>query len=432
MQHMAENETSKHRQNAGTWLIAPQHKLGTGGLLALIVITDVLVPFSIDMYTPALPALPSYFNTTAAVVNLTIIGFFFFMTIGMLVFGPVSDRFGRKPVLLGGMVCYVAGSVLCVFSRTIGTLIAARIIQAIGAGAVSAVCMALVKDCFVADRREQVLAIIQVLTVIGPVIAPLFGGVILSFFSWHYVFAALALFGTLCLILSLLFEETLPEDERVEGGVISTMAGLVHVGKNPAFMVLLLVPALFNTAFMGYVAVASYIYEDFFGTTPQVYTYFFAATAAIGTLGPIIWVKVSKRTTPRMFTHIVIIACIAVGIVMLLFAEQSVFTFFLCMALFATASAASRPYITNILLAQQENDTGAASALINFVISICGVIGMALAVLPWSTYVAGLSIVLTASSVLAGALWIALLRIPRLHIRELDKNPRQAASQAIE
>ena len=373
------------------------------------------------MYTPAVPSLPGYFNTTEQMVNLTLMGFFLVMTVASLLFGPVSDRIGRKPILVGSLIVYTAGGVMCSLAPSIGLLIVARLVQALGAGALMAVSMALVKDCFIEERREQMIAIIQVLSVVGPVIAPLIGGFLLSFFDWHASFVALAILGFCCLVLAVLFEESLPENERSTGGIGSTLNGLVKVGRNRSFMTLLVMVALYNVAFNAYLAVASYIYVDFFGTTPQGYTYFFAVTAAFTALGPIIWLKASKKVTPRSFTHVMIALGIASALALLAFGTSSVFAFCGALILFATIQSAIRPYTTNVLLSLQQNDTGAASSLINFTISILGVIGMNVIMLGWPNYIVGIGAIMLVSACLSLVLWVVLLRSPNLHIKEFDK-----------
>ncbi|MBQ9069649.1 MAG: multidrug effflux MFS transporter [Eggerthellaceae bacterium] len=405
----------------GGWLRMPQGKLGQTGLIVLITLVNIIMPFSTDMYTPAIPSLPEHFGTTEPVVNLTLIGFFVFMTFAMLVFGPLSDRFGRKPIFVGSMVIYTAGSLLCAVSGSIGMLIVSRIVQSIGAGGAVAVSTALVKDCFVEDKREKIIALLQVLGVVGPVASPLIGGFLLRFFSWHASFFVLGGLGAVSLLLTLLFEESLPEDERRQGGVMSTLGGLAEVGRNRAFMVFLITVGLFSVPFFAYIAVGSYIYIDFFGTSPQGYTYFFAATSAFMALGPVLWIRASSRgMTPRLFTHGVFALCLAAGAVLLGWGSTSVWVFCAALMLFCLAESAVRPYATNILLSQQERDTGSASSLINFVFNVMGVLGMALAVLPWPNYVVGIGVLMTACTALALLLWIWLLKSKSMHIKELE------------
>lgn len=413
--------TERRETRRGNWLCRPQRRLGQAGLIVFIILANTIIPFSIDMYTPAVPSLPGYFGTTEQMVNFTLMGFFFVLTIASLLFGPVSDRFGRKPVLVGSLVAYTAGGILCAIAPSIGALIAARLVQALGAGALMAVSMALVKDCFVESRREQMIAIIQVLSVVGPVIAPLIGGILLQFFSWRASFVALAIFGATCLVLALLYEESLPENERNDGGIIATLGGLVTVGRNKAFTVLLLTVALFNVAFSAYLAVGSYIYIDFFGTTPQQYTYFFAVTAAFTALGPFIWMKARTRTTPRRFTHVMIALGFASSFILLAVGESSVFVFCGALILFATIQSAIRPYTTNILLSQQKGDTGSASSLIGFTVSMFGVVGMSVIVAPWPTYIFGIGAIMLVCTTLSCILWVILLHSRSIHIDNFEK-----------
>lgn len=405
-----------------SWLSVPQPRLGTAGLVALLALANAICPFSLDMYTPAVPLMPAQFDTTAAMVNLTISGFYLFFAIGMLLFGPICDRTGRKPVLVGGLATFTLGSILCSLAWSVEALIAFRVIEALGAGAICAVSTAIVKDCFRPEKRTTLLSILQILMVIGPVAAPLIGGFILRFSTWHATFSTLAVIGVACLVLSLLYKESLPAQDRTRGGLANTFVRMGAVAKNRGFSVLLLVASLFSVPFMAYVAVASYVYTGDFGISTQGYTYLFAATAAISALGPVLYLRASKSSvTPRAFTHAVIVASLVVAVALIAFAQASVWAFFACFVVFALAEASVRPYTTNILLAQNDRDAGSASALINFSVNIFGVAGMGLISL-WrvEAYVEGLGIVLLASMVLAALLWIYLLKSKKAHIKELE------------
>lgn len=392
------------------WLTKPQPHLGAAGLLALLVISSFITPLSLDMFTPSIPHMAGYFNTDTETVNLTLVGYYLFFALGMLAFGPLSDKYGRKPLLVAGLAFYTAGGILCALAPTIHMLIADRVVQAIGAGAISSVCMAAVKDSFEVDKREKILSIIQVLFVVGPAIAPIAGTAVLKVADWRATFWVLAAVGAVCLILSLRFAETLDGAERVEGGLAKTLGQLGVVGRNPGFASFLAIGSLFEIPFMAYIAVGSYIYIDFFGTGEVGYSLFFAAAAIIMAAGPLIWLAASKRVTVRRFTTALLALTVAVGATMLAFGHTSPYAFCACFVAFALAESCARPYSMNILLEQQAHDAGTASALMNCVRTGAGCIGMVLAVLPWPNFIAGVAVLMVVSMGAALAGWIALLR----------------------
>lgn len=395
-----------------SYLIAPQPHLGAVGLTALLILANALIPFSLDIYTPSVPEMPAYFDTTESMVNLTILGFFLFFAVGLLLFGPLSDRFGRKPVLVAGFAAYILGSIGCALAPSIYLLIAARVVQALGAGAVNAVSTALVKDCFTASRRGSLLAVIQVLAVVGPVVAPLLGGVIIQFASWRAIFWVLAALGAFCLAAALLFRESLPEQDRLTAGVFRSLAGLGRIARQRKFMLVLTVASLFSPPFMAYIAVGSYVYVDFFGQTQQVYTYFFAATAGFSALGPVLHLRFGKGLSPYSFTYVLVVVGIACGVAMCVVGDRSVWLFAALMVVFATLEATVRPYTTNLLLGLARKDTGSASAMINFLNTGLGVMGMAFIMLPFPDYVIGVGVILVACMLVALPLWVAVCHMP--------------------
>lgn len=393
-----------------SWLVAPQPRLGIFGLLVLLVVASLITPLSLDMYTPAVPHMTDHFNTNASTVNLTLVGYYLFFSVGLLIFGPISDRHGRRPILMGGMAVYTVGSALCAMATSIWALIAFRVVEALGAGAVSAVSTAVVKDAFCAERREAVLSVVQVMFVIGPVLAPVVGAFIVRVADWRVTFWVLAAVGVVCLVLTVLFKETLPKDARYQGSVLSSLCNLGMVAKNKGFTSFLLIVGTLNLPFMAYIAVASYVYIDFFGLDEMGYSLYFAIAALLTALGPFIWLVAQKFMNARRFTNIILTIAGLSGVAMLCVGQISPTLFCVTFLVFAVMQACVRPYSTNILLSQQDDDTGAASSLINFLHTALGSLGMVIAVLPWANYVEGVGVIIVVSMIAAGLGWFALLR----------------------
>ena len=203
-----------------------QKILGKKGLIAFIALMNMFIPLSTDMYLPALPTMNTYFNSSTSVTNLTLSGFFLFYAVGILFWGPLSDKFGRRSVLLIGSLIYMVASVLSAMSTSIYFLIATRIFQAIGAGGITSVSMAIIKDCYEGKMRESILAISQSIGGLAPMIAPVIGGFVLQFSTWRGIFWTLAAISVINLVFAILFQDTLKEEERFRGSIFGSIRRL--------------------------------------------------------------------------------------------------------------------------------------------------------------------------------------------------------------
>lgn len=315
--------------------IKKQKFLGKNGLIVFITLMNMFIPLSTDLYLPALPTMSTYFGVSSALTNLTLVSFFFFYAVGTLFWGPMSDKYGRKKVLIVGTILYVAASAVCAASAHVYMMIAARIVQGIGAGAITAVSMALIKDCFQGKQRETILAIVQSVAGLAPMIAPVLGAVLLQFTDWRGSFVVLTAVGAVCLLLAFLYQETLSDEERYEGTVLGSLGRLVTVGKNMGFLVPCLIFSLYNLAFMGYIAMSSYIYVEYFGLSEQVYSYFFAANAALSMVGPILYVRFMTGFNKKKFAMICFALYAVCGAAIVLIGHASPFLFWIGFAPFS-------------------------------------------------------------------------------------------------
>lgn len=391
------NQTNAALQDMKT----PQPRLGRGGMIALITMCNVIAPLSTDMYMPALPDMAEFFHTNDATMNFTLVGFFLLFAVGMLVFGPVSDRFGRRPVLLFGIVFYILSSVACGLAFNVYFLIAVRMLQALGAGCMVAVSTALVKDQFTGQTQGSVLAISQAFGVLGPVIAPLLGAQVYRFFSWRADFYAQALITVASLILALLMKETLPAGGRLDTGVLRTFGRLGKVLENRTFRMFLLCIILIQIPMLAYISASSYIYENQFGLSSTGYSLYFAATSLAAAIGPMLYIRV-RRYNPFNITLGIFASSLTFGILIFCFGHLSPAAFAICFAPIMMTSAISRPFATTILLNLQRQDAGSASSLANFSFTLSGAVGMLLITSIWSDYILGLAMLAILAGIAGG------------------------------
>ena len=398
-------------ETQGSWLARPQEHLGTLGLMVLLVGTSMLMPLSLDMYTPAVPHMAERLFTTTAMVNLTLVGYNFFFAVGLLIFGPLSDRRGRRPVLLSGLAFYVAGSLACALAPSIEVLIVARIVQSLGAGAADAMTNAIVKDAFTEQRRQLAISFIQFMFILGPVVAPLVGAWVVMALDWRATFWILTASGVFLSVLACAFEESLPVSERyVSSEKGETVRQFAAVLKVPAFTLPLLVFTLPNLGFMAYVSVASFVYESYFGLSELGYGMYYAIAALVTVLGPFAWELASRHMQARTFITAEIGVAVAAGAALLVFGHLAPWLFCAAFAVFAIVEASLRPLSTNILLSKFRDAGGTTASAINFTSTVHGSCGMLLVGALGTDYVSSLAWTILVSMICAALGWQAVLR----------------------
>lgn len=386
-----------------------QKYLKNAGLITLITILSMIPPLSTDLYMPALPDMTVYFNTTSTLMSFTMTIFFIFMAIGILILGPMSDKYGRKPVLIASIFISMIFSAACAFAPNITLLIVARAASAFGAGGMVAISTALIKDSYEGKAMSKVLSVTQAFMLIAPMLAPVLGAIILKVADWKMTFIVLAILTGVSLAGALLLQETLPAKERTQSSTIQTILGLRKVAKNPNFSSLLLVGAFISAPFMAYLALASYIYIDGFGVSETTFSMYFAMNAAASILGPVIYMRFGAGSVKKVINVGIIVAIIS-AVLILTVGNASPIIFLLSYVLYSIMTSYFRPLISDLLLSATKTDVGAASSVMNFGFTVIGSIGMVVGSLQWSSYTGGLATTMLIFIALTITVWFYLLK----------------------
>jgi DHA1 family bicyclomycin/chloramphenicol resistance-like MFS transporter len=384
--------------------------LGKSGTLLFLVVISAFPPLTVDLYLPALPRMVEVLNTNQALVNLTLSGYFVTYAIGLLFWGPLSEKFGRKPILLTGITIYVLASLLCALSTTVEYLIFSRILQAFGGSAVTVVATAIVKDLYDGREREKIMATIMSLVIIAPMVAPVLGAFLLKIYSWHMMFVALALFGGISGIFALCYRETL--SSRYTGSIFRSWGRLGVVLKNPQFAKLLVIFSGVPIAMMAFLASGAYIYIDQFGLTEQEFSYAFAFNAFCASFGPVIYIKLSRWISVQKIITLCFMLMALCGVLTYTLGHTSPWFFALLAGPATLAVIAMRIPATNLMLDQQDTDTGSVVALIQFAGMTCGALGMTLVALRPDSLLQNLGTIQFIIGVTGGILWLLVKNRP--------------------
>jgi len=381
-------------------------RFGHTPLIIYLAFLNAFVPISTDLYLAALPGMTEVFSCPRWMADLTISGFMLFFALSMLIWGPLSDRYGRKPALTVGLALYAAASVLCLVAVNIYMLVAGRVLQAIGSGAVCSVSMAIVKDVFKGEAVEKVLVWMQTMSTLAPMLAPVLGAVLLKVTSWRGLFVTLLCCAVAGLALLPALKETLRNP--TDGNCFAAMKRVAVVLKNPSLTRLLLLFSISAMPFMAYLTSSAFIYIRFFGLSEQKFSFFFAANAFCSVIGALAYSCFFRYLSRRAFISMVFAAMTASGIGLFMAGEAGPEHFLLLYLPLTFFAAASRPLATLLIFSQQDTDNGTVAALIGCGALSCGSLSMMICSLPFPSPVLPVAGMATGIGVLCLVLWLII------------------------
>jgi MFS transporter, DHA1 family, multidrug resistance protein len=338
----------------------------TGGLLLLLAGLAALGSLATNIILPAFPHMASALNTTVKDLSATLASFFAAFALGQLFVGPLSDRFGRKWLVVSGLIVFVAGSMVCALANDLPQLIVGRIAQAVGVCATSVLSRAIARDLFEGVALTRALSLMMVAMAASPGFSPMLGGALSSFFGWRSTFAMLVL---LAILLGLAYWSQLGETHATAKRaplsiytVLSTYGQLLIDRKfiAPALAVSLVIGSLYM-----FFAMAPAILMTGFGFTPMGLSTFFASTVVVvfsaGFLAP----RLARRWGQLRAARTGILIALA-GSLALLVGWENVYYFSIAITVFLLGMGLVNPLGTAITLQPFGQKAGAASALLGF------------------------------------------------------------------
>ncbi len=244
----------------------------------LVVILACLVafgPLSIDMYLPSLPSIAQDLATSHGEIKLTITVFLIGFSVGMLIYGPLSDHYGRRKLLLVGMVLYLVATVACIVAKSSAFLLIARLLQALGGASASVLARAMVRDVYPVKDAAKILSWMQIITMVATLLAPIVGSFLVDHWGWRAIFVFLFIFALLCfLVVGKQVPETLPVERRL-ASVKSVFYSYWHIATHKTALAYILCMGMAFAGMFVYITASPFVYIQYFGVSTQQYAYLF-------------------------------------------------------------------------------------------------------------------------------------------------------------
>jgi DHA1 family bicyclomycin/chloramphenicol resistance-like MFS transporter len=270
---------------------------GTFGLTLLLAMLTALGPLSMDMYLPSLPDIAHVLGAPVARTQLTISSYLIGFAVGQMIYGPLSDRYGRRPVLLAAVALYLASTLACAAAQSVDLLIAARLLQGISGSGAIVLARAIVRDVYSGVQAARELSLMGSISATAPIVAPMIGGVLQAGFGWRANFICMSVGGLIALLVAgRLLPETLRPDNRASPlSFFSMMRGYGAVARHRGFLVYLGIITTTYAGLFAWVSGASVVLQGVYGLSAVAFGFTFALGAAGYMLGAMIATRLVVR-----------------------------------------------------------------------------------------------------------------------------------------
>jgi DHA1 family bicyclomycin/chloramphenicol resistance-like MFS transporter len=336
--------------------------------IALVACIMLLTALAIDIMLPAFGDLREYFGLGPdSTATAQIITFFFLGQIGQIIFGPLSDRYGRLLILRVGFALYIGGCVAAALLPSLGWILAARFVVGMGAAALTVSAVASVRDRFAGDKMARTMSFILTIFLFVPIIAPLLGSAILSVTSWQVVFLTPAVIAVAVFVWSFRLNESLPPARRLTLDLPTVIRSVRLVGGNPVFVRYTAITTILFSAFSSYISSSERMITEIYGR-PELFVLIFSGvgiTMAVFTFlnAQLVGRFGARRTIRGLLTVYLILASLLFGLTLVLHGVPNIYIFFAFVALLQGINVAASPNSSALALAPLGSTAGMAAAI---------------------------------------------------------------------
>ena len=247
------------------------------GIVIILGLLAMLMPLSIDMYLPALPMIAKQFDVSAGSVQMTLSTYILGFAVGQLFYGPMADSLGRKPVVLGGTLVFALAAMACALAQSIDQLIALRFLHGLAAAASSVVINALMRDIYPKEEFSRMMSFVMLITTIAPLVAPIVGGFVMVWFSWHAIFWILAAAALLASAMIFFFiHETLAAEHRQPFRLRTTLGNFATLFRHKRVLSYMLASGFSFAGMFSFLSAGPFVYIELNHISPQDFGYYFA------------------------------------------------------------------------------------------------------------------------------------------------------------
>ena len=345
-------------------------------LLILLGMLSAFGPFVTDMYLPSLPAMADYFSASLPMVQMGLTTSMIGLALGQIFFGPLSDKYGRRPLLLVSMLLFIVSTLFCLFAPDIYSFVTLRLIQGIaGAGGI-VISRSVATDCYGGKELAKAFAMISAVNGLAPILAPVGGGVMLKFTNWLGIFVFLLFLGVLLLLLCLRLKEPLPPERRIDVPAFSSFRTFLPLFKKRRFMGYVFIQAFVFGMIFAYISSSPFVLQEHYRLSPLLYSLCFAVNAIALIIGTTLAGRF-RHIRQGMVTGVIGSFVLAVFTGLTLWYEMPIAYFETALFLNLIFGGLVLPTSTALALDSERQNAGAASAVFGAVSFLAG--GMALA-----------------------------------------------------